>query len=166
MKTNKLKLFATLALCLISFNYSYSQEDSISYTVPEYSANKIDFVKPPEGFDTTSLFNGYYCQNTSSSMVISEIDGTTYLAIKKGMTPEFFAENNLTLISEEPFLSDNAVKGVLYKTSFVIKDIEMYRYILYAGNLSKTIWINTTYPSQFEELMNEEVLRSLQTLKL
>lgn len=144
----------------------FGQRDSIEYTVPTFSETVINCIEPPAGFDTTSLFNGYLNHNTSSSILISEVKGTNYISLKSGMTPEYFKSQNLVFISEEPFVSQTGIKGILYKASFIIKEIEMTRYMLFAGNQAKTIWVNVTYPTQFTELLDEEIRNSMNTLSL
>ena len=62
--------------------------------------------------------------------------------------------------------SQHDLKGKIYKLSYIHKELEYVRFMVFAGDLSKTIWLNITYPKLVDELMELEVLKSLQTLTL
>jgi hypothetical protein len=56
--------------------------------------------------------------------------------------------------------------GKLYKLAFNVSNTDIYRYMLITGDLEKTIWINISYPAQFDELLGPIALKSLRTVHL
>ena len=94
------------------------------------------------------------------------IQDVNFLKIDEGMTPEFYAQNQLNFISKSDFISDKGVKGKYYKLSFELKGDKFIRYMVYAGDLKQTLWLNVTYPQSLETLLEEEILKCFQTINL
>ena len=69
-------------------------------------------------------------------------------------------------ISKEKFVSDHGVKGIQYKFWFELEGNKYVRYMVYAGDLSTTLWLNITYPKMLEELVEMEILKSIKTITL
>jgi hypothetical protein len=114
----------------------------------------------------STAFNGYISMPNSAAIIMTQINNANYLKISEGMTEEWYAQNRLTYISSSSMTSDSGVKGKMFKSSFILEGDTWIRYMVYAGNLEKTIWLSITYPLKLEELIEGEVLKSLQSLDL
>lgn len=145
---------------------SNQQQDSVSYLVPEVVNPGLDLIVPPKSFVVSEAFNGYISYENSSAIIMTEIRNSNYLKIAEGMNEEFYKANNLNYISKEKFVSENGVQGVMFKLWFELKGDRYIRYMVYAGDLEKTLWLNITYPHMLEELIELEILKSIKTIKL
>lgn len=147
-------------------NDSISHEEQVQYVEPASSPASLSMITPPDGFEATDRFNGFIHYKTGSAIIMTLIKDATYLNIAKGMTEEFFQQNKLTLISERKVVTNNGTKGVDFKFSFVIQDIDFIRHMVYVGDLNQTLWLAITYPKMGEELVEDEVLKCIQTINL
>jgi hypothetical protein len=94
------------------------------------------------------------------------IEKVNYLKLAEGMTTEYWERNKLTLISESKLKTDNGYSGIAYKCSFVLEGKDFIRYMIYVGDLNNTLWLNITYPELAEDLVEKEVLKSIQSINL
>lgn len=143
-----------------------SNDDTLRYLVPKQAIADLSLLTPPSGFVVSDAFNGYICYPVSSAIIMTMIENTTYNILSDGMTEEFFAKNNLTYISDSKFLSENKISGKYFKLSFQLEGDEYIRYVVFAGNLEKTLWLNITYPKKVEDLVENEILKSIQSITL
>ncbi len=143
-----------------------NNSDSLVVNLPEKIETNLSLITPPEGFEPTDKFNGYIHYEASSGIIMTMIDNANYIKISEGMTDDFFRKNGLTFIEKQSFVSDNGVKGIYYKSSFVTSDVDFIRYMVYAGDLNKTLWLNITYPTKLEELIESDILTTIQSIQL
>lgn len=141
-------------------------DDSLQVVVPETVGADLNMIEPPETFKPSDAFNGYISLENSSAIIMTQINNANYLKIAEGMNDDFFAKNRLNFISEENFVSKHGVKGIIYKFWFELKGDRYVRYMVYAGDLSTTLWLNITYPEMLQELVEMEVLKSIKTINL
>lgn len=141
-------------------------EDSLTVVVPESGSANLKLIIPPEGFEPTDKFNGYLHPDASSGIIMTMIENSNYIKIDEGMTEAFYNKNSLVFIEKNDFISDNGIHGIYYKCSFVINETPFVRYIVYAGDLNKTLWLNITYPTKLEHLVEGELLKCIQTISL
>lgn len=149
-----------------SQNDTIPHEEEMQYVEPESSSADLKMITPPDGFESSEQFNGYIHFKTGTAIIMTLIKDATYLMIAKGMTEEFYEENKLTLISERKVLTDNGTKGLDYKFSFVIQEVDFIRHMVYVGDLNQTLWLAITYPKMAEELVEDEILKSIQSINL
>ena len=170
MKKTLFQVFTLLSILftisIVQAQEGVSKEDSAKYTVPQTENADLKLIVPPLGFEVSTLFNGYIYLQGSSSIVMTLIDDVNYLKICEGMTEEFYKTNQLTYISDSRFTSVKGVKGRMYKFSFKIENDLFIRYMVYAGNLKRTLWLNITYPLKFEELIEGEIIKSINSINL
>ena len=168
----------SIFFCLCCFNLNYAQvvpsgnsedqnyEDSVKYSQPEMAQADLNLIVPPESFVVSEAFNGYISYQNSTAIIMTQINNANYLKIAEGMNDSFYKANNLNFVSKESFTSDNGVKGVMFKLSFELKGDKYIRYMVYAGDLTKTLWLNITYPQMLEELIELEILKSVKSINL
>lgn len=164
-------------LLLVSPFLGYSQSDStqsdstsvgeeMEYLEPEASSANLKMITPPDGFEVAEQFNGYIHFKSGSAIIMTLIKDATYITISKGMTEDFFRENKLTYISERKVITDNGTKGMDYKFSFVVQEVDFIRHMVYVGDLNQTLWLAITYPKMAEDLVEGEMLKAIQTINL
>lgn len=143
-----------------------TSRDSVEYLKPETVEPSLDLIIPPKSFTVSDAFNGYISLENASAIIMTQINNSNYLRIAEGMNDEFYRKNKLNFISKEKFTSNNGVKGIMFKLWFELKGQKYLRYMVYAGDLEKTLWLNITYPQMVEELVEMEILKSIKTIKL
>jgi len=147
-------------------NGQNNQDDSLKVIEPVQEYADLKMLTPPEGFEISEAFNGYLSLQTSSGIIMTMIRNAVYPRIADGMNEEFYAKNGLTYISDTTIVTDAGYKGRIYKLSYVQKESEFIRYMVYIGDLKDTLWLNITYPKMMEELVEDEILKSLKSVTL
>ena len=163
------RLFIALTQSLFTLMIVFAanaQEDSLEVVVPSSQEADVRCIVPPAGFEVSTAFNGYLSMPNSAAIIMMQINNANYLKIAEGMTEEWCTANNLKLLSSSTLESDHGVKGRIFKLSFMLEGDEWIRYMVFAGDLEKTLWLNITYPYKLEELIEGEVLKSLKTVNL
>lgn len=143
-----------------------AQEDSLEVVIPSTEDAPINCIVPPAGFHVSDAFNGYISMPNSAAIILTQINNASYLKIAEGMNEEYCRENNFQFISSTDIISDHGVKGKMFKLGFMLEGDEWVRYMIFAGDLQKTIWMNVTYPRKLEELIEGEILKCVQTITL
>jgi hypothetical protein len=162
-----LPLISQAILILLFSGFLRAQDDdSMRVVIPSTENASLNILIPPAGFEVSTAFNGYISMPNSSAIIMTQINNANYLKIAEGMTDEWYVENRLTFISSGDVKSDFGVKGKFFKSSFELQADTWIRYMVYVGDLEKTIWLSITYPSKLEELIEGEILKCLQTIDL
>lgn len=153
---------------------SFAQEDTVNVNQqeerpvvePKAQSGNLDMLTPPATFEISPAFNGFLSKKTSSAIIVTLINDVTFPLLAKGMDEEFYKKNNLTFISESDVVTDTGSKGVLYKLSFILEGDVFIRYMVYIGDLEKTLWLNITYPQIVESVVESEILKCITTVNL
>ena len=161
-------VFASLSL----FNFSLSQEgrkhktskDTV-YVTPKNIDVDISVLTPPAGFEESPSYNGYIDYKNSAGIIISVITDVNFLKLDEGMNKKFYSKNKLMLVKKNRILTNEGVKGIQYILSFELEGVEFVREIVYLGDLKNTLWLNVTYPKSVQELMADEILKSIKSVK-
>lgn len=141
-------------------------DDSLKVVVPSQEYADLSMMTPPQSFVVSEAFNGYISYQTSSAIIMTLINDAVYLKIAEGMNEDFYAKNKLTYISDEKIETDHGYKGHAFKLSFELEGDEWIRYMVYIGDLEKTLWLNITFPKLVEELVEGEILKSIQSVNI
>lgn len=148
----------------------FSQDKEIDstqiYAEPEVVSAQLSFYTPPEGFVPSTDFEGYINVNIGGAVLMYVIDNIPYSILKASMTDEFYVENKLERISESPLKISDNIQGIVYKCSFETQGHNFIRMIVYAGDLTKTLWLNVTYPEIMDEQLYAAMMRSFQSINL
>lgn len=162
-----MKLIVLLGCIFASaFVFSQQQDDSLKVIIPETVMADLNMITPPPTFKSSDAFNGYISIQNSSAIIMTQINNANYLKIAEGMNDTFYAANKLNFVSKESFTSENGVKGVYFKLWFEMEGNKYVRYMVYAGDLTTTLWLNITYPQVMEELVEMEIIKSINTITL
>lgn len=141
-------------------------DSSSFYPEPEVIQANLAMLTPPDGFVASSDFDGYINMNMGAAILMSVIDNISYSILKASMTDSFFIENNMNKLSERQLMITEDIGGVLYKCQFAAQGHEFIRMIVYAGDLTKTLWLNITYPLIVDEQLEPAIMKSLQSINL
>jgi hypothetical protein len=141
------------------------KEEILTFEPKKINAD-LSLIIPPSGFEISELFNGYIYPQGSASIIMTLVEGVNYIKVCEGMNESFFKQNKLTLISDEKFISNNKIKGHIYKFLFKINEVDFIREMVFAGDLTKTLWLNITYPKRLNEIMEDEMLKSIMSITL
>lgn len=147
-------------------NENITKDSETQYIIPKKLNADLSLITAPNGFVSAEQFNGYIYTQASAAIIMTMIEEVNYLKICEGMTSDYFAQNKLTKITEGKFTSIEKVKGQYYKCSFVLDGVDYIRIMVFAGDLTKTLWLNITYPTKFEELLEEEIFTTIRSISL
>ena len=165
-------LFVSLLLCSFS---SYSQEerssgespqDSMQVVVPTSEYADLAMLVPPPSFEESPSFNGYVSYQTGSGIIMTLITNVVYVRLAEGMDDAFYEKNSLTYISDAPIETDAGYKGRMFKLTYTMDETDFIRYMVYISDLENTLWLNITYPTMMEDLVEDEILKSIQSVNL
>lgn len=170
--SRKLLLPFLMLSCFISYAQEERNEqnadDTLQVVVPSTEIADLNMIKPPQGFEVSPIFNGYLSMQTSTAIQMQMIRNIVYPKLLDGMNEEWMAKYSMTYISDTSIVTDAGYKGHLFKYSYTDheKNYEAIRYVVYIGDLKDTLWMNIVYPRMMEELVEDEVLKSLKTVNL
>ena len=165
-----------LLLLLLSGFVSYAQEgrneqgqdDSLVVIVPTSEPADLRMITPPQGFEESTIFNGYLSIYTSTAIQMQMIQNVVYPKLLEGMNEEWASKYSMTKISDTSIVTDSGFKGHVYKYTYYDSEMkyQAIRYVVYIGDLKDTLWLNIVYPESVEELVEDEILKSLKTVNL
>lgn len=166
-----LRIVAVLVLTFVGLN-SYSQKDTLglkpdtSYAIPQTVDANLAVMKAPEGFVVSELYNGYIHYQAAASILLTFISDVNYIKISEGMTQEYFDSNKLVFVSKRELLSESGTRGICYKFTFMLDGIEFTRQMAFSGDLNNTLWVNATYPSKYNDLLDSDFDNALNTIDI
>jgi hypothetical protein len=170
---NMKQLQMTLLLCLLMGVNSFAQVEEPDpdspmgeWIVPTTEDAPLSMLTPPPTFEPAPGFNGYLSAKTSSAIIMILIKDANYISILEGITEEYFAENQLELISREEIQTSYGYNGVNFKLRFTLDNTEFVRYMTFIGDIEKTLWLNSTYPKMLEHLVEDNILKSIKSANL
>lgn len=174
VKIRKILIF--ILLSLVSLN-SFNQEqknDSLAKPKPKpYSVPNTDIViVPPAHFKYIDAISGFIHAGTSASITIQELDNISFLQITEGLTPEYFAKQNATVLNTEDITTKSGMAGKLYTLGFTTvsndsakKVLHYERLMLFTGDYQRTIWISANYPEFLKKVLYTVLKESLLTAR-
>lgn len=145
---------------------TYAEDDSLKVVIPSTENASLNMLTPPPTFEVSQAFNGYLSMQNSSAIIMTQINNANYLKIAEGMTEEWYASQRLTFISSSDVITNHGNKGKMFKASFTLEGDPWIRYMVYIGDLEKTLWLSITYPGKLEELVEGEILKSIYSVNL
>ena len=158
----KIRSYLLLIICLCGIlPYLGAQAIDPPKMLPSTQAD----ITPPDHFIPAREFQGYLHPGTSSSILLQEMEGTSFQLIRRGMTPDYFAQEGFRYIGEEEVETVSGMSGVLYRMEFTVQEVQFERLMLFVGDYHRTYWLVGNYPSMIKEQMFEPMKASLLTLK-
>lgn len=156
---------------ILNSSLSFSQEvtgdsDDREFVVPSTEAASLAYLIPSEGFIPGTGFTGYFHAMTQTSIVLTNVKDANYIDIKRSMTDDFFKENKLVKLGEFNVECNNGMTGYGYIAKFELEGRQMIRHMVFVGTLNQTLWINTTCPEEYYELVSKELFGMYKTADL
>ncbi len=154
---------------------SYSQTaDTLnsSKLKPFLIPNTKILISPPAHFKFVEKLNGFIHVGSSASITVTSVEGTSFLQVTEGLTPDYFKTQNAMLVSSEDVKTSTGMDGKLYTLSFTAtstdtskKVLQFERMMLFTGDYHNTIWLNASYPAALKKLLYSVLKESLLSVK-
>ena len=119
-------------------------------------------MTPPEGFAVASSFTGF--QGPHASILIVEIPGAAFEAMRDGFTADALAKQGVTLESQEP-VTDLPFKAHLFRGQQALKGMTIKKWLLLADGGGYTAIINVSSDAA-DPLSEARVRAALATVRL
>lgn len=161
--SKKMNMSKILLLIVIAFSgivYGQERTDSALYVVPTSKNADLNLYIPPKSFEKATAFNGYHHLQTQTTVVMTMIEGANYLNLKTGMTDQYFADNKLVKVSEQAITTTSGLGGIVYAATFMLNNRQMTRHIVFIGDLNNSLWLSTTFPTEFLPLIEKDLINS------
>lgn len=166
-------LICNILLCLTFVSFAQTADTLKSGKVKPYLIpNTQILITPPAHFKFVEKINGFIHLGSSASITATAVDGTSYLQVAEGLTPEYFKTQNAILISCEDVKTASGMEGKLYTLSFQTtsndtskKVLQFERMMFFTGDYNRTIWLNANYPALLKKLLYSVMRESLLTVK-
>lgn len=163
------KTFSTLSFLLFigsSVLFAQEKRDSVmAYVEPEITEEQFFDFSTPKGFEFDSLRNIYLNISIGAGIQVMQLKNTNPINLYKGVNQEFFKTNNLELISRDTLKTSTGLIAYLVKSKFRTNDLDYIRYSVVCGDLNNSCWMHFTYPKDIDVLMEDEVKKSVQSIK-
>ena len=172
----KIRILAILFIFLLTSLSLIAQEPKTDtlpvYKTQPYAVPNTDIeITPPAHFKYVDAIKGFVHVGTSASITIEEIENISYLQITQGLTPEYFAGQNATLISSEDVKTLSGMDEKLYILGFTTtsndtsrKVLHYERMMLFTGDYQHTIWVSANYPELLKKVLYFVLKESLLTV--
>lgn len=121
-------------------------------------------IIPPKHFEKTDLYKGFLHKPTNTSLVASKAENQNSIAFNKGLTQEYFKSQGLTFIKSETIKTPDW-EGVLYYTSFRVKEVDMQRMMLVMGDYNDTYIVMANFPAMFASQLTVPLRESFLSVK-
>jgi hypothetical protein len=156
---------AILFLLFLTMFHCFCQEiktDSLEkFKAKPFAIPNTDIIiTPPVHFKYVDNIKGFVHLGTSASINIVEIDQISYLQIIEGLTPEYFAKQNATIIGVTDVVTQSGMNGKLYTLGFSInsndsskKVLQFEKMMLFTGDYHHTIWVSANYPVMLKKVL-------------
>lgn len=159
---NKRILWICLSLSLgLGVNQGLLAQRAQAAAQPSIKENPTVRLTPPDQFEVAAQFDGYIHPGTATTILIQELADTHFQLIRTGLTPEYFASQQLQLLQEEEVTTQSGLGGVLYTVRFTVDEVDFERQMLFAGDYQRTAWIVANYPVLVRQEMAPVIRNSL-----
>ncbi len=118
-------------------------------------------LTPPPGFSASTRFSGFESVETQASIMVTELPGP-FDEVKKMLVPEQLAKQRMTLLSR----SDEQINQGHAILAHIVQRYagdDFLKWMLIAGNESKTRLIVATFPKESEATLKDALRQSVLT---
>jgi hypothetical protein len=157
--------YSAFSLILVTY-ITCSQSFAFLQKTPTTKNANIYAIDAPEGFDTTSSFNGYLSIQNSAAIIMLQLENSNYIRIFKAIDQSYLDRNKLRLIERGDLKTRSGDKGKFLTLSFDLNGDVFIRKMVFIGDTKNTLWLNITYPKDLEELLEQPIERSIKTANL
>jgi hypothetical protein len=149
-------VFPVLLLFPCSFANARSAPFAQSKLV-KVPGTKVSLV-PPTGLKPSERFPGFLDEETSSSIVITEMPAP-YSQIADGFTKEALATRGMNLLSRRE-ISINGRSGILLHVGQEARSIAFLKWMVITGDEKETVLITATFPEEMKAQLSSAMEKS------
>ena len=160
-----ISIYRTFSLIFVIYISCYQSVAFLQKTPTTKNAN-VYAIKAPQGFDTSSTFNGYISVQNSAAIIMLQLENSNYLRIFNAIDRSYLDRNKLKLIERGDLKTLSGDKGKFLKLSFNLNGDIFIRQMVFVGDTKNTLWLNITYPKDLEELLEIPIEQSIKTANL
>jgi hypothetical protein len=121
-------------------------------------------LEPPAGFSPAPQFAGFQNAELQSSIMVTELPGPASV-MKRGMTKAALASRGMRLLESSPAGVDGQ-DALLLHVQQASPSGDVLKWMLIAGDNTRTVMIVGTYPQAADAAVGEAVRRSLLNVRL
>lgn len=121
------------------------------------------YLTPPAHFTANPEINGFIHKGSSSTIQVVEIANINPDAVTTSLDSSYFSIQGFYLKNTENILLNNGENGIIYTTTYTIKNEEYYRLFFFTGE-TNTVWINVNFPAIVKILLYDPIIESLKTV--
>jgi len=118
---------------------------------------KVSLV-PPAGLKLSERFPGFMDEETSSSILITEMPAP-YSEIANGFTKEALVTRGMNLLSRRE-VSLNGRPGILLQVGQKTRSIAFLKWMVVTGNEKETVLVTATFPEQMKAQLSSAMEKS------
>ena len=145
---------------LLCLSGSFVNAHSLSFTQPKHlkvPGTKVRLV-PPTSLKPSERFPGFWDEETSSSIVITEMPAP-YSEIANGFTKEALATKGMSLLSKKE-ISLNGRPGILLHVGQEARSIAFLKWMVITGNEKETVLVTATFPEEMKAQLSSAMEQS------
>jgi hypothetical protein len=157
-----MKILPFVFSVLLFLPISFANPSSLAFAQPKLvkvPGTKASLV-PPASLKSSDRFPGFLDEETSSSIVITELPAP-YSEIADGFTKEALATKGMNLLSKKEISLDGR-PGVLLHVGQEARSIAFLKWMVVTGNEKETLLVTATFPeemkAQFSSVMGQSAL--------
>jgi len=145
---------------LLCLSGSFVNAHSLSFAQPKHvkvPGTKVRLV-PPTSLKPSERFPGFWDEETSSSIVITEMPAP-YSEIANGFTKEALATKGMSLLSKKE-ISLNGRPGILLHVGQEARSIAFLKWMVITGNEKETVLVTATFPEEMKAQLSSAMEQS------
>src|SRR5215510_15421935 len=145
---------------LLCLSGSFVNAHSLSFAQPKHvkvPGTKVRLV-PPTDLKPSERFPGFWDEETSSSIVITEMPAP-YSEIANGFTKEALAAKGMNLLSKKE-ISLNGRPGILLHVGQEARSIAFLKWMVITGNEKETVLVTATFPEEMKAKLSSAMEQS------
>lgn len=146
---------------LLCLSGSFANARSSPFAQPKLvkvTGTKVSLV-PPAGLKPSERFPGFWDEETSSSIMITEMPAP-YSEMEKGFTKEALATKGMSLLSRKE-ISLNGRPGILFHLSQKARGFDVLKWMVVTGNEKEMVMITATFLEEMKDQWSSEMEKSV-----
>ena len=154
----KILSFVFPVLLLISCSFANARSAPFAQTKHvKVPGTKVSLV-PPTGLKPSERFPGFWDEETSSSIVITEMPAP-YSEIANSFTKEALATKGMSLLSKKE-ISLNGRPGIMLHVEQEARSIAFLKWMVVTGDEKETVLITATFPEKMKAQLSSAMEKS------
>ncbi len=156
-----MKILSFVFPVLLFLSGSFANARSSPFAQPKLvkvPGTKVSLV-PPAGLKPTERFPGFWDEETSSSIMITEMPAP-YVEMARVLTKDALAAKGMSLLSGKE-ISLNGRPGMLFHLSQKAQAVDVLKWMVLTGNENDTVIITATFLEEMKDRWSSEMEKSV-----